>query len=412
MSVPPSASLSSRLTPESGAPRVPAKGSPDRPRRVIPIVQAAPAGRNRTQVKRLALQAGFFVLFILAPVFDLFRYDLAAGHAWILGMEWRLGLDDFLAGRIGAVEAGMNVLLRLFLPIVAGAGAFLWVAWKWGRLYCGWLCPHFSVVETINGLMRRASGKPSVWEKKPLPPWKADGTPWRADARWWLLVVPGAVFFALLWAVVLLTYLLPPAEVWGNLAHVALTRNQALFIGAATTVLSMEFLFARHLFCRYACAVGLFQSLAWMGNRDAMVVGFQRSRASDCSTCLPDRRAACDAVCPMRLTPRNIKRHMFTCTQCGQCLEACEQSQRDNPQGPLLTWVSGEAARQNEAGFRFGREGMPAHHAARTSADALTAHPRSPDAAQRNPGTAAIPSTASPDSGLRPASGLRGAARE
>ncbi len=325
-------------------------------RRIIPIAQAAPAPRSRTQVKRFAFQAGFFALFILAPVFDLFRYDLYAGHAWILGVEWRLGLDDFLAGRIGALEAGANVLLRLFLPIFAGAGAFLWVAWKWGRLYCGWLCPHFSVVETINGLMRRASGKPSVWEKKKLPPWKADGTPWKADARWWALVVPGAVFFAFVWAVVLLTYLLPPAEIYGNLFDAALTRNQALFIGAATAVLSLEFLFARHLFCRYACAVGFFQSLAWMSNRDAMVVGFKRRRAADCATCLPDRRAACDAVCPMRLTPRNIKRHMFTCTQCGQCLEACEQSQRDNPQGPLLRWVAGEAARQNEAGFRHGRE--------------------------------------------------------
>ena len=30
--------------------------------------------------------------------------------------------------------------------------------------------------------------------------------------------------------------------------------------------------------------------------------------------------------------------------------------QRDNPNGPLLSWVSGEAARQNEAGFRTVRE--------------------------------------------------------
>ena len=135
-----------------------------------------------------------------------------------------------------------------------------------------------------------------------------------------------------------------------------LTRNQTIFLTASTAVLSMEFLFARHLFCRYACAVGLFQSLAWMGNRNAMVVGFQRKRSADCATCLPDRQSACDAVCPMRLTPRNIKRLMFTCTQCAQCVEACEQSQLDNPQGPLLQWVSHEAARQNEAGFRSGKE--------------------------------------------------------
>jgi hypothetical protein len=62
------------------------------------------------------------------------------------------------------------------------------------------------------------------------------------------VVVPAAVAFAFLWAVVLLTYLLPPAEVYGNLFSGSLTRNQFIFITAATVVLRLEFLFARHLF--------------------------------------------------------------------------------------------------------------------------------------------------------------------
>ena len=325
-------------------------------RRVIPIARADVPTPRPMQTRRLLFQIGFFVLFVVAPVFDILRYDLEANHAWLLGIEWRLGLDDFLAGRIDALEAGANVVLRLFLPLLAGAAVLLWVAWKWGRLYCGWLCPHFSVVETINRLMVRAFGKPSVWEKSALPPWQPDGSPLRTDARWWLVVVPAAVGFAFLWAVVFLTYLLPPFEVYANLFNGALTRNQTIFLTAATVVLSLEFLFARHLFCRFVCAVGLFQSLAWMGNKSAMVVGFRRSRASDCASCLPQKQSACDAVCPMRLTPRNIKRHMFTCTQCAQCIDACAETQRDNPDGPLLSWVAGEAARQNEAGFRAGRE--------------------------------------------------------
>lgn len=344
----------SELSTHSGLPR-----ATDAPRHIIPIAvagAASAASAHRRQRQRLALQVGFFVLFVLAPVFDLFRYDLDADHAWLLGMEWRLGLDDFLAGKASALEAAGNIILRLFVPLLTGAALLLGVAWKWGRLYCGWLCPHFSVVETINKLMTRASGKPSVWETSALPPWKADGSKLRVDTRWWGVVVPAAVGFAFLWAVVLLTYLLPPAEVYGNLFHGELTRNQFIFITAATVVLSFEFLFARHLFCRFVCAVGLFQSLAWMGNKNAMVVGFKRERASDCSGCLPNRQSACDAVCPMRLRPRTIKRHMFTCTQCAQCVDACAETQRDNPNGPLLSWVSGEAARQNEAGFRTVRE--------------------------------------------------------
>lgn len=331
-------------------------GAPARkPQRVIPIA-TAPAGDAAAaaamQRRRRAFQAGFFVLFVLAPVFDLFRYDLDADHAWLLGMEWRLGLDPFLAGEASALQAAGSIILNLFVPLLALAALVIGAAWKWGRLYCGWLCPHFSVVESINRLMARASGKSSVWDRHLLPAWKPDGRPTRVDARWWGIVVPAAVGFAFLWAVVLLTYLLPPAQVYGNLFAGELTRNQTIFLTAATVVLSLEFLFARHLFCRFVCAVGLFQSLAWMGNRDALVVGFERARASDCSNCLPDRQSACDAACPMRLRPRNIKRHMFTCTQCRQCIDACATTQQANPQGPLLSWVADEAARQNEAGFR------------------------------------------------------------
>lgn len=329
-------------------------------RRIIPIV-AAPAElaqRDATQRQRLGWQMGFFILFALAPWFDLLRYDLNAGHAWLLTFEWHLGLDDFLAGRASAASAAANVLLRLFVPIVIGAAIFIGIAWRWGRLYCGWLCPHFSVVETINRVMIRASGKHSLWDRA-ISPWQPDGSPAPRDARWWLLVLPLAVLFAFIWAVVFLSYLLPPVEVYGNLLHGTTTRNQTIFLTAATLALSAEFLFARHLFCRYACAVGLFQSLAWMSNKRGMVVGFQRQRAAECATCLPDRQAACDAVCPMRLKPRTLKRNMFTCTQCGQCLQACASAQRDNPAGPLLGWIEGERAASDEAVFSAVKRDQP-----------------------------------------------------
>lgn len=300
---------------------------------------------DRRQRLRLVMQAGFFILFVLAPVFNLLRYDLVAGHAWFLGMEWRAGLEDFSAGRVSALAAAGQVVVRVFLPILLAGGVLIGVTWRWGRFYCGWLCPHFSVVETINGLMRRASGKPSVWETRPLSPRLPNGQTLQVDGRWWFVTVPLAVAFAFVWAVVLLTYLLPPGEVYFNLLAGTPTRNQAIFITAGTGLLTVDFLFARHLFCRFACAVGLFQSLAWMANRQALVVGFARERASDCAGC----GSACDSACPMRLKPRNLKAAMFTCTQCVQCVSACGQTQANNPRGPLLAWVAGEAARAAES---------------------------------------------------------------
>jgi hypothetical protein len=60
-----------------------------------------------------------------------------------------------------------NLLLRGLLPILLLGGGLIYAAWRRGRLYCGWVRPHFSVVELINRLMRRASGKPSPWQPRP-----------------------------------------------------------------------------------------------------------------------------------------------------------------------------------------------------------------------------------------------------
>ena len=277
------------------------------------------------------------MLFVVAPPLDIFRYDLTLGHFILLGHDWTLQLDSL---QTSDTSAAFRVLFLGLLPIFTVAVSFLYIAWRWGRIYCGWLCPHYSVIESINKLMIRASGKPSIWEKKKLPERQSDQTELKPDARFWWPTFITVFVFAFVWAVCLLTYLLPPFEIYSNLLNAELTRNQALFITVATILFCIEFMFARHLFCRYGCAVGLFQSLAWMANKKAMVISFDTPRAAACKTC----NNACDNACPMRLQPRTIKRKMFTCTECGECISACTQVQQFNKDSSLLHWVQGEQA--------------------------------------------------------------------
>lgn len=276
-----------------------------------------------TQQQRLIWRSSFFLLFILAPPLDLFRFDLTQNHFIFLRQPWTLGMAEFQTGQISTLEMTWNMLLRFFLPIGLIVGAGIYISWKWGRLYCGWLCPHFSVVEIINSLMRRASGKLSLWDKKKLPEDQKDGKHIIPNKYWWFVTVFTVLLFSFMWAVVLLTYLLPPQEIYSNLLNASLTRNQFIFISVATVLLVIEFTLARHLFCRFGCAIGIFQSLVWMGNKTAMVVSFDRKRAKECVDC----DSSCEHACPMRLKPRSTKRHMFTCTQCMQCVEACGKVQ-------------------------------------------------------------------------------------
>lgn len=292
------------------------------------------------QVSRRYAQVLFFTGFMLAPVLDIFRLDLYLGHFIVFGYSWTLGLTEFQHGNMGALEAAYNILLRVFIPIFLIIGVVIGSAWKFGRLYCGWLCPHFSVVEMINSLMLRASGKPTIWEKNTLPEKQADNSIQTPNKKYWLAVIITAVFFAFLWSLTFLTYLLPPDVIYHNLFSLQLTRNQMIFLGVGTFLLSIEFLFARHLFCRFACAVGVFQSLAWMGNKKAMVIGFNEQHARECQDC----NNACDNSCPMRLKPRTVKRKMFTCTTCAQCISTCQTAQQGRDRHGLLKWVSNDCA--------------------------------------------------------------------
>jgi len=293
-------------------------------------------------LKRRITQSSFFILFIIAPIFDLFRLDLTLGHFIFFGQNWTLGLDALMTGEGTALDAAFKIITHAFLPLLGIFVLFAWTSWKYGRLYCGWLCPHFSVVEMINALMRKASGKFSLWDKTKLAIQTPDGKVHKQSKLYWWWVFIAVAVFSFAWAVVFLTYLLPPKEIYSNLIHLSLTRNQMLFIGVVTVLLTIEFMFARHLFCRFACAVGVFQSLVWMGNKRAMVVSFDRQRAADCHGC----KHACEDACPMRLKPRSIKRHMFTCTECARCLVACEQVQEKNNKPSLLTWRDGQSALQ------------------------------------------------------------------
>ncbi len=327
---PPAAAIAQPVSP--AAPIGPI--TPDRPPARLP--------HARLQRWRRATQLGFFALFLGAPGLNLLRFDLHDAQLWVLGRRWTLGIDALAQGQATATDTALAIFGRGILPAVVLVAGLLFVAWRYGRLYCGWLCPHFSLVELLNDLLHRATGRFSVWEREPTP----RGTR-RPDRRWWPLFTLSCAVFGFLWAITLLSYLLPPGEIWGGLLRGTLTPNQARFLAIGSGVFTLEFLFARHLFCRFGCAVGFFQSLAWMANPRALVMAFDRDRAAEgrgCTTTEAPGGAACEAVCPMRLQPRRIKRLMFSCVQCGQCLQQCEASHQGTPGRPPqanLAWAVG-----------------------------------------------------------------------
>jgi len=290
---------------------------------------------NKLQRMRLIVRSLFFLLFLLAPVLNVFRFDLTTTNFIVFnqvlsfGMttEWILASDHW--------DAGLRILGYFILPIILTVSIGIYIFYKWGRLYCGWLCPHFSVVEYVNDLMDRRTGRVTIWEKA------REGK--RGKVIDWVIIVAISMTIAFLWALGLLSYLLPPIPLYTNLMNFEMGLYPTIFLIVATVVFTIDFVLARHLFCKYGCAFGVMQSLFWMMNSKAMLVKFDRDRAKACQSC--DKN--CETACPMRLPVRSFKRAKFTCTQCAQCISACQEVQKDNPEGTLLDWSEGETSRHS-----------------------------------------------------------------
>lgn len=290
--------------------------------------------KDRLQTKRLVTRTSFFALFLLAPVLNLFRYDLTETRFIVLGFPLSFNLDLDWVTHSAPVDVASQILVWFILPILVLVPGVLWVAWKWGRIYCGWLCPHFSVVETINHLMTRITGRPTLWEalKKGR----------RGKAIHWTCLTLVCALIGFSWALAMLSYLLPPIPLYTDLFTGNMGFYPSVFLAVATTFFTLDFLFARHLFCKYGCAFGVVQSIAWMTNGRGRMVTFDTERAAACRDCTK----ACDEACPMRLPTRSHKRAKFTCTQCLQCVSACREVQKNNPEGSLLHWAPGKPSRQ------------------------------------------------------------------
>ena len=186
------------------------------------------------------------------------------------------------------------------------------------RLYCGWLCPTVPVVETINGLMRRANRRPSLWERQPLPRGPAGRrarvpNPGTGCRHCWRYSGSRSCRRSRCCT----TCCCRPRSAISSMPIPELRRS--LISSARRRSRSISVPVARHLFCRSVAPSACFRSLSWMANDRAMVVGFRchpRDPLPGLQQCLLD-------VCPMRLKAAHDQAQMFTCTECAQCISAC-----------------------------------------------------------------------------------------
>jgi cytochrome c oxidase accessory protein FixG len=246
-----------------------------------------------------------------------------AGVPWVkVGGHPAVNID--LPGRtaylLGHTFTNQDFYLLFFLVSGVGFGLFV-VTSLWGRIWCGYACPHTVFLEGVyRKIERLIEGPRDVRIKRNLGPVTPD--------KAWRKGVKHAVFLGLAFlnAHVFVAYFIPPRD----LLH-AMTGDPHehwaafLWVTVWTGLLYFNFAWFREQLCLVICPYGRAQSA--LVDADTLVIGYDdrrgepRSRKSgeggDCIDCF-----RCVAVCPTGIDIRNGLQ--MECVGCANCIDACD----------------------------------------------------------------------------------------
>ncbi len=251
-------------------------------------------------------------LVFLGPVFNVFRIDMMAQKLVFFGKSYNFEFMHVMWLPIGFY--GAVILIGI-------------ISMLWGRLFCGWTCPHNTLTEWTHSVRamigRGADSARPAWMKKIIRK-----SPLMKEVLM-LASPPIAVVITFTLSLLLTFYLFSPA--WTLQQYASWHPHPALVFGNLLLMLiGLFLLYAGNDFCRTCCPYGLAQSIsAYQENSPwrPMEIQFSGSIESDCKTC-----KACQMVCPVDIDPRDatltgkVKVGQFDgCFNCGECVDACKQ---------------------------------------------------------------------------------------
>ena len=182
----------------------------------------------------------------------------------------------------------------------------LFISWKWGRLYCGWLCPGAGCQEAIF-LARDKKVKSGDWLK-------------------WLIWVPW------IGSVVLLAIRaggFSKVDFFYNTTHgLSIGNIQGLisyFIVLLLLIVLPAFVVGKRSFCHHLCWMAPFM-IVGRGIRNHFQWPSLQLKANSevCKQC-----HTCTEHCPMSLPVENMVKHgnieNRECILCGTCVDGCKQ---------------------------------------------------------------------------------------
>ena len=268
-------------------------------------------------LRRWLTQPVSITLFFLSPLLNIFRLDVVNLKLIFLGTTYPFAFEYYR-----------------WIPITFFAGVLFIaiISTLFGRLFCGWACPHNALTENTRFIRKLIGIEGKSWQQKK-----------REDAS--VLYKIFNITLSLLLALILtygmstliLFYFISPSF-W-------LTEYQTqgdnfviiMFSQGLITLIGLFLIYAGHGFCKIACPYGLAQSLmAYVSAKlSPMEIRMQPNLSSkNCGSC-----KGCQTACPVDLDPRQFeiagaKLGAYDgCFNCGDCIDACNIVQLNKQSG-------------------------------------------------------------------------------
>lgn len=269
--------------------------------------------------KRRITQLAMLLLLGLIPAVGLFRIDLVTASFFIL--DHQIWWSNFL------FVFGLALIFAT-VPIIT----YMTI----GPVWCGWACPQNLLSEWANNLTYKLLGKRADVS--------VDGEGMKVAAAKnkivnWLFL--GAAFLAasLVLAFIPFFYFYPANEVWAifnfsSNANAKLSEFMQRLYYFTVFLIFIDIAVIRYFLCDYGCLYRIGQRM--FKTRDALHVTYDASRSSACTKC-----NYCTTTCITNIEPTDIKAYDI-CTDCGECIDACNRLQEKSGLPGLLKFEIGE----------------------------------------------------------------------
>jgi cytochrome c oxidase accessory protein FixG len=215
----------------------------------------------------------------------------------------------------------------------------------WGRLWCGYACPHTVFLEAIfRKIERTIEGNRSQREKLTEAPWTGSKI-LKRGSKWGAFLIVSALL-----SHTFLSYFMPVETVFRAVVSPPSEHPTAFtFILVFTGIIYFNFAWFREQLCIIVCPYGRFQSVLY--DEHTVNVGFDRQRGEprghhntegrgDCIDCF-----RCVQVCPTGIDIRNGTQ--LECIGCANCIDACDEVMHKIDQEPGLVRYDSQAGFAN-----------------------------------------------------------------